>query len=108
MAFRQHNKRKRDQDVAFHAWLEANRDAVAKSGLPVSVTQCRDDWAYFLKFRYHDHGNWNTPPMTWIDFRWDELSSDQQAIVQSLEASWDECVPSNPILAERIPAQKAV
>ncbi len=108
MGFRQHNKRKRDQHLAFQSWLEANNELVAKSGLPVSVTQSRDDWAYFLQFRYHDHGNWNTPPMTWIDFTWDELSSEQQAAVQSLEGSWDEYIHSHPNLAKRISAQKAV
>src|SRR5262245_32724444 len=108
MGFRQHNKRKREQDLAFQAWLAANNELLARSGLPPSVTQSRDDWAYFLQFRYHDHGNWNTPPMTWIDFTWDQLSSEQQAAVLSLEASWDEYVRSHPNLAKRISAQKAV
>lgn len=108
MGFRQHNKQMREQDLAFQAWLEANSELVARSGLPPSVTNSRDDWAYFLKFRYHDFGNWNTPPMTWIDFTWDQLSSEQEAAVRSLEASWGEHVRSHPNLAKRISAQKAV
>jgi hypothetical protein len=107
MGFRQNNKRKRDQSLAFQGWLEGNNELIAKAGLPASVTQSRDDWAYFLYFRYHDFGNWNTPPFTGIDFTWDEFSSEQQVAVHILEVRWDEYVRSHPILADRIPAQKS-
>jgi hypothetical protein len=106
MVFRPHNKRKRQQHLAFQTWLEANQDLVARSGLPASVTQSRDDWAYFLLFGYHDHGNWNTAPLTWIDFTWDELAPEQQEIVRALETSWKAYLGRYPILGARIPAQK--
>ena len=69
MGFRQNNKRKAAQDAAFAAWKERNRERIVVSGLPAAVLATRDDWAYFVRYGYHDHGNWNTPPGTWIDYQ---------------------------------------
>jgi hypothetical protein len=106
MGFRQHNEKKHEQQLVFQSWLEANRDLIARSGLPECVTRSRDDWAYFLKFGYHNHGNWNTPPSTWIDFTWDQLSAEQQAVIKDLEALWNGYIREHPILAKRLPAQR--
>ena len=106
MSFRRDNKRKREQELAFHQWLSANQPVLARAGLPACVLQSRDDWAYFLQYRYHDHGNWNTPPFTGIDFTWEELSAEQQEMAETLEVNWNEFLRSQPILAERLPAQK--
>ncbi len=108
MGFRQNNKRKRQQDQTYRAWLVANSDLMSRACLPATVMASRDDWAYFLHYRYHDHGNWHTPPFTWIDFTWDELSPEQEEAVLALEASWEVYSSSHPILAEIIPAQKWV
>jgi len=107
MGFRQNNKSKRAQAVAFQQWLTANQALFARAGLPASLTQSRDDWAYFLQYRYHDHGNWSTPPFTWIDVAWEDLFAEQREIVGALEANWNEHLRSHPILAERISAQKS-
>jgi hypothetical protein len=106
MSFRQGNKRKHEQQVTFRNWLTANEGLIGRSGLPTSVLQSRDDWAYFLFFRYHDQGNWNTPPFTSIDFVWDDLSPQEQDVVLSLEEKWSGWLERHPILAERLPAQK--
>jgi hypothetical protein len=108
MGFRQDNKRKREQQSAYQSWLAANSVLIDESGLPTTVTQSRDDWAYFLQFRYHDHGNWNTPPFTCIDFIWDDLPSERQKIVQALETNWKQWLDRYPILAKRLSAQKAL
>src|SRR5262249_30770012 len=97
MGFRQENKVKREQAIAFETWRTTNDALIARSGLPASVIQSRDDWAYFLQNRYHDHGNWNTPPLTWIDFTWDDLSAEQQKAVRTLEANWNVYLMSEPI-----------
>src|SRR6266850_463624 len=87
MGFRQKNKRKQEQRLAFQQWLAANQAVLVGAGLPTSVTQTRDDWAYFLQYRYHDQGNWNTPPFTCIDFTWEELSAEQQEMVKVLKVN---------------------
>jgi hypothetical protein len=105
MGFRQNNKRKAEQGAAFAAWKERNRERIAAAGLPVSVLATRDDWAYFVRYGYHDHGNWNTPPGTWIDFTGDELTETQRPVVAELESDWTETVKREPILAERLTSQ---
>ena len=105
MGFRQNNKRKAEQ-AAFAVWKERNREQISASGLPVSVLATRDDWAYFVLVGYHDHGNWTTPPGTWIDFTGDELTEAQRRVVAELVTDRAETVEREPILAERLPAQK--
>ena len=106
MGFRQNNKRKAEQDAAFAAWKERNREQLAAAGLPASVVATRDDWAYFVQCGYHKHGNWNTPPGTWIDFTGDELTEAQQTVIKELKADWAEAVNRAPILVMRLSSQK--
>jgi hypothetical protein len=106
MGFRQNNKQKAEQDAAFVAWKERNHERFVRSGLPEAVLATRDDWAYFVQCGYHEHGNWNTPPGTWIDFTGAELTEAQRRVVAELESDWTEAVKREPILATRLPAQK--
>ncbi len=106
MDFQQNNKRKHEQEQAYQAWVDANASLIRQSGLPPSVMQSRDDWAYFLFFGYHDFGNWTTPPYTQIDFAWDELNETQRSVVEQLKNSWERACTAVSVLRKRLPCRK--
>ena len=102
MGFRQNGKTKLAQRRAYAAWLAESKGLLERSGLAECVTRSRDDWAYFLFFGYHQVGNWNTPPDSQQDFRWEDLDEGQRHAVEELRVRWKVFSMSNPILEQRL------
>lgn len=106
MSFAQNNSAKRDQKRVFEAWLDANRDLIAATGLPSPVFETRDDWAYFACHGYHDTGNWHSPPFTAINVTSESLDVAELQAVKQLGESWDEWCIRHPILEKLLPSTK--
>jgi hypothetical protein len=98
MAFRRNGKERLAQRRAYAVWLADNRTLLERAGLPDCVTRSRDDWAYFALFRYHQVGNWHTPPNFQFDFQWEDLNESQQRVVEELLVRWEAFCTAHPIL----------